>query len=106
MFKVYDGTPKHGGKGLCHSCRYSHVYRGTAESNVHVICKANEIKPFEVEEPVADCSEYLCKTSKALWEMERIAWVLATKNGKTIGFISAREARKKQDADEIDIPDF
>lgn len=101
--KVHDGTPVHEGKGLCNSCKHSHVYRSGAESEVTVLCTLSASgNSMRIKKPVVECSEYCNKTTKSLWDMEKIAWVLATKNGKPIGFLSAREARKKQEDNEID----
>lgn len=100
--KVHGGTPQHGGKGLCHSCKNSHVFRGAAESEVTVRCEVFFEEPIFITKPVVECSEYANKTTKSLHDMKGIAWVLATKNGKTIGFVSAREAQKKESDNEID----
>lgn len=100
--KVHDGTPQHGGKGLCHSCKHSHVFRGAAESEVSVRCQALFEQPIFITRPVVECSEYANKTNKSLYDMEKIGWVLAMKNGKTIGFLSPRAAKEKAEKHEID----
>lgn len=99
--KVRGGTPHHGGPGLCHSCKNSLVFRGAAESEVTVLCNALE-KQFVVRVPVVECSSYANKLEKSEWEMKQIAWVLSTRNGKPIGFVSPREAQKKSRDGEID----
>lgn len=102
--KVRNGTPNHEGPGLCYSCKNSHVFRGAAESEVTVLCQsAPSGINMRITKPIVECSEYCNKTTKSLYDMEKIGWVLATKNGKTIGFLSAREARKKSDDGEIDV---
>lgn len=97
--KVKDGTPLHGGKGLCHSCKHSHVFRAAAESDVFVRCQVSYEQNFFVTKPIVSCSEYANKLDKSEYEMKEIAWVLETKNGKPIGFISPNEARKKEAAE-------
>lgn len=100
--KVRDGTPYHGGKGLCHSCKHSQVFRGGPESDITVRCQTFYEQPIFITRPVVECSDYASKVDKSLYEMKQIGWVLATKNGKTIGFVSAREAKKKSEDGEID----
>lgn len=101
--KVLDGTPQHGGKGLCHSCKHSHVFRAAAESDVTVMCQVSpDGRSMRIHKPVVQCSEYSNKMEKSLYEMKQIGWILATKNGKPIGFMSAREAERRSKNEEID----
>lgn len=102
--KIQGGTPYHGGKGLCHSCKFSHVYRAAAESDIVVRCRASYEHPIFIHKPVVECSEYANKLEKSEYEMKQIAWVLISKGGKPIGFVSSREARRKADNKEIDDP--
>lgn len=101
--KVRGGTPYHGGNGLCHSCKFSHVFRGAADSDTTVFCHFGAaFNPLRIHKPIVECSDYANKLEKDKYELEKIAWVLATKNGKPIGFISSREARFKSKSGDID----
>ena len=103
--KVLGGTPHHGGPGLCHSCKFSHVFRAAAESDVTVLCKASADHGFtavRVTRPIVECSEYANKLEKSEWEMKQIAWILLSKGGKPIGFFHPRDARKKAKDEDID----
>jgi hypothetical protein len=103
--KVRGGTPHHGGPGLCHSCKHSHVFRSAAESEITVLCALPNqygAPSFRIRKPVVECSEYANKLEKSEYEMKQIAWILASRGGKPIGFISPREARRKAEAKEID----
>jgi hypothetical protein len=102
--KVRGGTPHHGGPGLCHSCKHSHVFRAAAESEVTVICHAQDMggSKLQIFKPVVECNEYANKLEKSEWEMQKIAWILATSSGKTIGFLSPRDAKRKAANKEID----
>ena len=57
---------------------------------------------MKICKPVVECSEYENKLVKSQYEMEKIAWVLLSKNGKPIGFYSPREAKQKAANKEVD----
>lgn len=103
--KVRGGTPHHGGPGLCHSCKHGHVFRAAAESEVTVICRLeiyDSGRALQILKPVVECTEYANKLEKSEYEMSKIAWILATSSGKTIGFLSPRDAKRKAANKEID----
>ena len=99
--KVIEGTPLHG-KSLCFSCREAQVIQGHQASDTAVYCHAFFENPKKIEKPVSACSQYAKMTDQTLKQMEEIAWVIAYKKGKPIGFMSAMEIKAKQRAGEID----
>jgi hypothetical protein len=87
---VKNGTPLHG-LPLCETCVYAHITRGFRESEELVLCAAHEPVhrvPFRVRE----CSGYLDKTRESLYEMKRIAWLLAPRGPKRAAGFLARVA--------------
>lgn len=45
--------------------------------------------------PIEQCSMYTRKGEMDMWEMKEQAWILEVKKGKTIGFLSPMDAKKK-----------
>src|SRR6267378_6772920 len=89
--KVRGGTPIHGERSLCFSCRNSQVIQGQAVSGLRVFCQAVYQEPLQMLRPVVECSDWARRTDQSKKDMEKIAWVLETKRGKPIGFVSALE---------------
>lgn len=77
---VKDGTP-FSGVSLCDTCTRAHVARGYSVSDKIVVCRAVE-PAHRVRFSVRDCSDYIDRTRQNLWEMERIAWVIAPRGPK------------------------
>jgi len=88
---VKNGTPLQG-EPLCETCVFSHVKRGFRESEVLVICIA--AKPaHRVPFPIRECSVYRDKTRPSIYEMERIALILAPRDPKRVmGFVSIADS--------------
>lgn len=57
----------------------------------------------ELREEMYECSQYNDKRRATLAQMEEIGWVLHsdTRKGGTVGFISAKEWRKKHRDEEL-----
>ena len=89
--KVLGGTPK-GLESMCSTCRYAQRIRGMNLQEL-VICRNNT--PVRVPFPVAECSTYDDKRKPAIWDMEKIAWQVESRNRGAVGFgeASTREIR-------------
>lgn len=105
-FKILNGTPNHTDPSLCFSCSNGHVIQGQTTSNMQVRCLAHiSGSPIRISEAIVRCSEYSRRWDTSLRDMKEIAYVLLTKKGKPIGFVSSREAKSKMgsgDADQVD----
>lgn len=80
--KVRNGTQEHSGENLCLSCRRS-TWRKDRSGHTYIQCHAFERK---VDSVTVECSEYDDKGRPALWDMEKIAWVLMSDKKGPIGF--------------------
>jgi len=91
---VKNGTPTTA-ESLCKTCLHALVRNGFAESQEETICNANYEMPAQIRYPIAKCTQYLNKAQPTLYSMERIAWILVTKEStKQVGFITNKEFRK------------
>lgn len=82
MNKVQGGTPR-GGLPLCVTCRAAHNITGVNMQAI-TICRVGA--PFRVQFPVSQCSTYDDKRNPAVWEMEKIAWEVNSRNRGPVGF--------------------
>lgn len=108
LLKVIEGTPIHGGKSLCFSCRESHIVQGQQMSDLTVRCDAFYQAPVYIKRPVVECNQYASKASNTRGEMEKIAYILETKRGRPIGFfhpLEHKERMKEGKADKTDEDD-
>ena len=96
--KVNGGTPDHRDLPLCVTCDSAQTMQGYSCSQNIVWCRHLE---RQVPYPIYKCSAYTDKRQADIYDMKEIAWVLVTKKaGRDIGFISAKDYRKrKEDAD-------
>jgi hypothetical protein len=91
---VKNGTPTTA-ESLCKTCSYALVRNGFAESQEETICSANYEMPVRIRYPIARCTRYVNRSLPSLYSMEKIAWILVTKEStKQVGFISNKEFRK------------
>ncbi len=106
VVKVKDGT--RGSKSLCTSCHYSHIIKGTSDSQELTICaKLNSWQGGVVPFRIVDCNEYSDKAMPALSDMRQLAWVLSTDKQKKFGFQSPKDWRKSREDDGLDdVPDY
>lgn len=85
---VRNGTPIDG-PSLCETCSYAHIQRGYRLSEEIVLCTANNPDtpvPFRIRE----CTSYIDKNRQSLYEMGKMAWILAPHRSKhTAGFVPA-----------------
>jgi hypothetical protein len=87
--KIKDGTPQ-GAETLCVTCRWARIVKGFSLSQQEIHCgwlRGNSLVKF----PVSQCSAYDDKRLPSKYDMEKIAWILLTKQtGRTIGFVTAK----------------
>lgn len=80
--KVYGGTPK-GGRSLCYKCRYSHVIRSL---NLQEVIRCDFVENRDITFNVVECSKFNPKDQPDVHQMEKIAWVVETRNRGPWGF--------------------
>jgi hypothetical protein len=105
--RVKDGTPNHSGKSLCMSCKNAHIMQGDRTSDLTIWCEAMFEKPIKIESKIIDCGSHKANKDASFSEMQKIAYVLETKKGKPIGFVSMAEHKQniKNDAPDVDTHD-
>lgn len=80
----FEGPPS-----KCNTCQYAQIM--TTKNDHRVWChNLNHAVP-----PIEQCSSYTRKGEMDMWEMKAQAWILEVKKGKTIGFLSPTDAKKK-----------
>jgi hypothetical protein len=99
--KVHGGTPQ-GSKSICLTCTNAFVAH-TGNLQTVVRCRSLVDDPT-VPQPVVQCSHYEDKRIPSKYDMEKIAWVIETRNRGAAGFSGAeREVQirppKKRDDD-------
>lgn len=95
VFKVRNGTER-GDENLCASCANCHHFREGATGRETVSCHANYQNPMRLRGPIARCNRYIDARRPTLNQMVEIAWQVETsKTGKTIGFISPDDLRRR-----------
>jgi hypothetical protein len=78
--RVKNRTPLHS-ESLCETCTLAHIERGYGESELLVVCQATS-PDHRVKYRIRDCSGYIEKKRKTLYEMGKIAWLLMPREGK------------------------
>jgi len=102
---VENGTAV-GSKSLCVTCAHAHIRRGFAASAEVTYCTYErwtrpEIVPYAINE----CSAYCAKSQTSLVHMEKIAWILLTKNaGRGVGFVTVKGFKEIEGKDGEVIP--
>lgn len=91
---VKNGTPTTA-ESLCKTCLYALVRNGFAETQEETICNANYETPVRIRYAIAKCTGYVNRSLPTLYSMEKIAWILVTKEStKQVGFVTNKEFRK------------
>ena len=90
--KIYGGTARHD-SDLCSTCRNAQRMQGLAESEQKVFC--SQLGKY-IPAPLSKCSRYDDERLPSLYDMKTIAWQLATKGNRQIGFISAEEWKRRK----------
>jgi hypothetical protein len=81
LLKVHNGTPT-GSGNLCESCKHALVIKGH-NSREHIECSMQaKTMTFQVRQ----CSGYLHGGASDLREMQKIAWIVETRNRGPWGF--------------------
>jgi hypothetical protein len=97
---VKDGTAV-SGPSLCDSCSHSHVAKGYRQSEMLVVCRVTSPE-YRVDFPVRECSSYIDRTRQSLYELEKIAWIVAPRGPKRrAGFVSPEGRRKTEEEIEL-----
>lgn len=101
---VRNGTPLHG-PSLCDTCTNAHITKGYRASEKLMICGVSE-PARSVQFSVRECTDYRDRTRQSLWEMEKIAWLLAPSGYKRkAGFTPPAELQKGDDEIELVLQD-
>jgi hypothetical protein len=103
---VQNGTPVTG-DWLCRTCSFAHIQKGYAESEemIHCTYRSWAGRPRRVPFKIRECSAYADSRLPDLDGMEKIAWILLTKQaGRGVGFVTAREFKKIEGEDAEIIP--
>lgn len=88
---VRNGTPA-GNVSLCHTCRHAHIQKGYADSEEQVRCGYFYEQVRLVQFTVRDCTDYISKLVKTVYEMEKVAFILDAgeiAKRRTAGFAQA-----------------
>lgn len=100
VIKIRNGKPQLT-ESLCHSCYWSHIQRGFAESEEVILCaflRPARLVPFKVSQ----CTDYNDKRIPSKTDMEEIAWIIRTKDvNRQAGF--AKSTEPEQEEDEVEI---
>jgi len=96
---VEGGTPANT-KRLCDSCSHGQVLR-TESSQEIVYCNVSIREAIPIHVRVVECSKYRPLSVQSLLEMEERAWILESKRGQPIGFVSPAEFRKRHVDEDI-----
>ena len=86
MDKVRGGTPK-GSDSICLGCRHAFVIKGVNNQQI-VHCQPVE---KTIRFPVYECSQFDDKSQPPLYEMQRIAWTVHSRNRGPMGFADGRQ---------------
>lgn len=90
--KVHNGTPEHGGTGLCTTCRHSTITRGRRLEEEIVRCEAQAMGTTHITFVVTDCSAYFDARLPTYRQLLHQAWILRPHTAKRpAGFVRARD---------------
>jgi hypothetical protein len=99
---VKNGTPLDG-QSLCETCTHACINRGYRESEEVVVCQVTTPER-RIRFRVRECTRYINNVSQTLYEMKKIAWVIAPKgSNRHAGFLRPGEADQNVDEDEFEI---
>jgi hypothetical protein len=97
-FKVLGGTPHHGRKSLCETCRWGHVARGFSDSQTVVRCgavsqhdRAYSSNFRQVPFPIADCSLYADKRLPTVDDLQKQALIIDPDRIRVTGFAPTKD---------------
>jgi hypothetical protein len=85
--------------GICALCKSGTIVEGETEGQRVFECSAlGERAVRLIRWPVRRCTEFEEKGSQDLYQLHQMAWILETRKGKPIGFISPLQ-RHERDVD-------
>ena len=97
---IKNGTPLDA-PSLCETCTRATVIKGHQLSEHIVSCGATSPE-IRIEFRVRECSHYVDRTRQTLYEMNKIAWVLAPRGGKRCaGFVPPAKLGAHEDEIEL-----
>ena len=86
---------------LCRRCRNAQYMRGRGYTQEALFChNMNKFLPWEPEQ----CSTFDDATVPSLYDMKDIAWQLATKSGKVVGFVNPSTYQQLKKEGKVDEP--
>lgn len=85
MNKVYGGTPQ-GNRSMCQTCRFALNIRGTNMQQDSFCLRLGGNTPVRITYPVEQCNGYEDKRMSSIYDMQQIAWTVATRNRGPVGF--------------------
>ncbi len=92
--KVIGGTPQHGVKSLCETCRNARVVKGFKESQTMVDCSVSNKFMFMNQRilfPVAECTLYDDKRIPTVGELQFQALVIDPNRVRVQGFTPKKD---------------
>lgn len=90
--KIREGTARHDGTPLCHTCRHACIVRGRSLRDEIVECARLSHPHGRVTFAVVFCTSCVNAQHPTIREMEDLAWVLRSDTKKhTIGFVRAKD---------------
>jgi hypothetical protein len=92
--RVQDGTT-YSSADMCASCRFALIRKGSINGFTETRCAAMQQTPI-VPTKIASCSAYLEKGKMTLGEMIDVAWIVDSRGGKHIGFLSPEELDRRR----------
>lgn len=101
--KVEGGTPNHSKPSLCNNCKNSHITQGERTSDITIWCQAMFEKPVQIMTKIVTCNSYAAIKDQSLSEMQKIGYILETRKGKPIGFVSRSEHLSNTRNDDADV---
>jgi hypothetical protein len=81
VIKVKNGTPRIE-KSLCETCSQATVVKG---ANLEHVIKCGILDAI-MKFAVAECSDYSNRTATSLTQMEKIAWIVESRERGPVGF--------------------
>ena len=95
--KVYGGTPAHGERSLCHTCRHSTIIRGRTLDEEIVQCNAGVVHAVRITFKVTSCSEYFDDSLPSYFELFEKAWILQPASKKrAAAFVRSSELPEEE----------
>ncbi len=85
---------KANGKGLCYTCKESHI-TSYANGREEIVC--NSSYPISIRGQVEHCNQYRTATEKSEYQLEKIAWIIdVDASCKMVGFVPPGSERHKK----------